>query len=237
MTRPLVGLTVGPGGSDPRYLRLRQTYPAAIELAGGLPVLVPPMHDVEALHELLARLDAIVFPGGVDVDPAEYGEAPHPTTEVNSELDRLELAVARWAVHRQVPTLGICRGQQLLNVALGGSLVQHIEGHNQGEPRDALAHPIEVAADSRLAEILGGIDVQVNTHHHQAVQRLGRGLRAVAWAPDGTVEALESTEQPWLLAVQFHPEDLVDFHVPSQRLFGALIAAAAIEKVRLQATV
>ncbi len=232
--RPLIGLTVGPGGQQPGYLRLRDTYPRAVEQAGGVPVLIPPMQSVEALQQLLASLDAVVFPGGLDVDPAEYGEESHPLTEVNPELDRLELAVAKWVARTRVPTLGICRGQQLLNVALGGSLVQHIEGHQQGEPRDALAHSIRVAADSRLAEILGATEVQVNTHHHQAVRQLGSRLRAVAWAPDGTIEGMESTDGDWLLAVQFHPEDLVGFHSPSQRLFEAFVKAA---NVRLEATV
>ena len=237
MSHPLVGITVGPGEAEPGYLHLRGTYPRAIERAGGLPVLVPPLQDSVALAELLGRLDAIVFPGGADVDPAEYGETPHSMIRVNSVLDRLELAVARWAAQQRVPTLGICRGQQVLNVALGGSLVQHIEGHRQGEqgkPRDALTHGLSVAADSRLATILGSTEMQVNTHHHQAVQRLAPGLRAVAWAPDGTIEGLESTSHPWLITVQFHPEDLVGFHSPSQRLFSALVTAA---NVRLQPTV
>ncbi len=234
MRRPLVGLTIAPGLEEPGYLRLRETYPHAIEAAGGLPVLVPRMNDPEALAELLERLDAIVFPGGVDVDPAAYGEAPHPLTEVNVELDQLELAVARWAATRAVPTLGICRGQQLLNVALGGSLVQHIEGHQQEGMRSALAHSIELEAGSRLANILGTKEVMVNTHHHQAVRGLGSGLRAVAWAPDGTIEAVESTDHPWLLSVQFHPEDLIDTHEPSRRLFAAFVQAAS---VRLHAIV
>jgi putative glutamine amidotransferase len=223
--RPLIGLTIGPHMDDPAYLRLRGTYPSAIEAAGGLPVLVPPLDDSAALVDLLQRLDAVVLPGGLDVDPAEYGEAPHPLTEVNRRLDDLELVVARWAARSQVPTLGICRGQQLLNVALGGSLVQHIEGHQQHGARSDLAHAIRVAADSRLAAIMG-TSVQVNTHHHQAVGRLAPGLKAVAWADDGTVEGLESEQHPWLLAVQFHPEDLVGFHQQSQRLFGALVEAA-----------
>jgi gamma-glutamyl-gamma-aminobutyrate hydrolase PuuD len=231
MRRPLVGLTVGP---EDGYLRLRTTYPRAIEAAGGLPVLVPPMEDTDALADLLERLDALVFPGGLDVDPAEYGEEPHPATEINPELDQLELAVAHWAVARDIPTLGICRGQQLLNVALGGTLVQHIDGHRQHEPRAALAHGMNVEPGSRLAEILGSTDVHVNTHHHQAVHRLGRGLRAVAWAPDGTIEAVESSEHPWLLAVQFHPEDLVETHEPSRRLFDRFVGAA---NVRLRAPV
>ena len=225
MSRPLIGLTIGPSQTEPSYLRLRGTYAHAVESAGGLPVLVPPLDDPAALVQLLERLDAIVLPGGLDVDPAEYGEQPHPLTEVNRRLDDLELTVARWAAGSQVPTLGICRGQQLINVALGGSLIQHIEGHQQGEPRSALAHSIRVAADSRLAQIVG-TDVEVNTHHHQAVARVAPGLKAVAWAADGTVEGLESVQHPWLLAVQFHPEDLVGFHAQSQRLFGALVEAA-----------
>jgi putative glutamine amidotransferase len=228
MTRPLVGLTIGPEhpATEPSYLRLRTTYTRAVEAAGGLPVLIPPLEDSAALYELLERLDAIVFPGGLDVDPAEYGELPHPRTEVNAALDRLEFAVARWAARSQVPTLAICRGQQLVNVALGGSLIQHIEDHSQPGARSNLHHSIDVAGGSRLADILGATRVEVNSHHHQAVARLGNGLTAVAWAPDGTIEGLESDSHPWLMAVQFHPEDLVGFHAPSQRLFGALVEAA-----------
>jgi putative glutamine amidotransferase len=137
-------------------------------------------------------------------------------------------------VRSEVPTLGICRGEQLLNVALGGSLVQHIEGHTQGEPRDALTHGLRLEPTSRLAHALGTTDTHINSHHHQALARLGRGLRAVAWAPDGTVEGVESTEHPWLLAVQFHPEDLVSKHEPSRRIFQAFVEATS---VRLHATV
>jgi gamma-glutamyl-gamma-aminobutyrate hydrolase PuuD len=228
MSRPLVGLTIGPEHppTEPSYLRLRTTYARAVEAAGGLPVLIPPLEDSTALYELLGRLDALVFPGGLDVDPAEYGEQRQPRTEVNPALDHLELAVARWAANSRVPTLGICRGQQLVNVALGGSLIQHIEAHTQPGRRSDLHHPIDVARDSRLAGILGETRLEVNSHHHQAVQRLGDGLIAVAWAPDGTIEGLESRSHPWFVAVQFHPEDLVGFHAPSQRLFGALVEAA-----------
>jgi len=225
MSRPLIGLTIGPHAEDPAYLRLRSTYARAVEAAGGLPVLIPPIDDADALHELLGRLDGLVLPGGLDVDPAEYGEQPHPLTEVNPELDQHELAVARWATQSRLPTLGICRGQQLVNVALGGSLIQHIDGHQQPGARSDLAHTITVAPDSHLASILGQTDLMVNTHHHQAVQRVAPGLRAVAWAPDGTIEALESPDQ-WLITVQYHPEDLVAGHEQSRRLFGLFVEAA-----------
>jgi putative glutamine amidotransferase len=223
--RPLIGLTIGPEKEGSLYLRLRSTYTRAVEQAGGVPVLIPPLGD-ESLRVLLGSLDGIVLPGGADVDPSYYGEPRDPRTDVIVGLDELELAVSRWAVGSSVPTLGICRGQQVLNVACGGKLIQHIEEHRQGEPRDALRHSLDVLPSSRLAAILG-TRLEVNTHHHQAVSAdaIGQGLHPVAWSPDGIVEGLESDTHPWLLAVQFHPEDLVGFHAPSQRLFESFIAA------------
>jgi putative glutamine amidotransferase len=225
VSRPLIGITMGPGKPGSPYLQLRATYSRAIETAGGLPVLLPPLQP-ETVSGVLERLDGIVFPGGADVDPAEYGEAPHPKTETNPELDRLELAVARWALRSDVPTLGICRGQQLLNVALGGSLIQHLDDHRQPGDRTSLTQALTLSPGSRLADVFGATHIEVNTMHHQAVNALGRGLRAVAWATsDGTIEALESDEHPWLVMVQFHPEELVAFHEPSRRLFEAFVDA------------
>ena len=231
---PIIGITVGfDAPSQPEYLQLRHTYPDAVSGAGAVPVLVPPM-PAEGLDRLLPLLDGILLPGGLDVEPAQYGELAHPTTRADGVLDELELRVAAWAIEWAVPMLGICRGQQLLNVALGGSLVQDLpcEGlaHPQAArlgPRGGLAHPVEVDPGSRLAEIFGTLSIEVNSRHHQAVRRLGGGLRAVAWAPDGVIEAVESLEHPWLLAVQFHPEDLVGFHDPSRRLLEAFVAACS----------
>jgi len=227
--RPLIGLTATPSrasdGLD--YARLRMTYVQAVELAGGLPVIIPPLDDAASLEALLERLDGLLLPGGADVDPAAYGEAPNGSQAPNPGLDRLELEATRWAIGHDLPTLGICRGQQVINVALGGSLVQHMDGHAPEGPRGLLAHGFRVAPESRLASVLGATEAQVNSHHHQAVKALGDGLVAVAWAPDGTIEGLESHRHPWLLAVQFHPEDLVsDGHAASQRLFEAFIEAA-----------
>jgi putative glutamine amidotransferase len=226
--RPLIGITIGPEAalrSDGfTYLTLRSTYVRAVELAGGAPVLIPPCNP-DALQSLLERLDGIVFPGGPDVDPSEYGEAPHAKIDVNLGLDAIELPAARWAVQAEVPVLGICRGQQLLNVALGGSLVQHIDNHRQKTPRQDVSHILRLDADSRLARLLGCDTLEVNSFHHQAVDRLGAGLQAVAWSPDGVVEGLESTEHPWLVCVQYHPEDLIDAHAPSQRLLEGFLAA------------
>lgn len=233
--RPVIGIPVGRDlPHSPEYLRIRQTYPRAVAAAGGIPLLVPPMPDAEATGQILDVLDGVLFPGGLDVQPAAYGEAPHPTTLIDEVLDALELRLAERAVAREVPTLGLCRGQQLLNVALGGSLIQDLpsEGlrHPQSPhhgPRSELVHRIEVAPDSRLAEVFGSESLAVNSYHHQAVRRLGRGLRPVAWSSDGVIEGVESADHPWLLAVQFHPEDLVTFHEPSRRLFEAFVQACA----------
>jgi putative glutamine amidotransferase len=227
-TRPLIGITIGPGARPAAdglsYLRLRATYVHAVELAGGAPVLIP-TGEPEALAVICERLDGIVFPGGADVDPRVYGEAAQPKTEVNLGLDAVELATARWAVNADVPVLGICRGQQLLNVVLGGTLVQHVEGHAQHVPRQVPSHPLRVQPGSRLAAALGTNELEVNSFHHQVVAHIGDGLKAVAWSPDGTVEGLESTDHPWLLCVQYHPEDLIDMHLPSQRLLQAFVSA------------
>jgi putative glutamine amidotransferase len=224
LNAPLIGITVGPRDEGSPYLQTRSSYTRAIELAGGLPVLIPPVGP-DALDALLERLDGIVFPGGADVDPAEYGEVRHAKTEVVSELDQLELAVARWAIHSDVPTLGICRGQQVLNVAMGGSLIQHLEDHRQPGDRTALTQKMTVTPGSRLADVFGSTQIVANTMHHQAVKEVARGLEAVAWSDDGTIEGMESHDHPWLLMVQFHPEELVGFHEPSQRLFSAFVEA------------
>jgi putative glutamine amidotransferase len=227
--RPLIGLTIGATRASDLldYARLRMTYVQAVEAAGGLPILVPPLADASALGAVLERLDGLLLPGGADVDPAEYGEPVNGSEPANTELDRLELDAARWAVEHDLPTLGICRGQQVINVALGGSLIQHMDGHASEGPREQLHHGFRVAPESRLAGILGSTQLRVNSHHHQAVKRLGAGLVAVAWAEDGTVEAVEAPELRWLVAVQFHPEDLVPTHAASQRLFSDFVDTAS----------
>jgi putative glutamine amidotransferase len=226
-SRPLIGITIGPREVGSPYLQQRVTYPLAVEALGGLPVFVPPL-GVDTLGSILERLDGIMFPGGADVDPSFYEEAREPLTDVVPELDTLELEVARWSLQSDIPILGICRGQQLLNVAAGGSLVQHLDQHRQADARSTLTRPVNIEPGSRTADLLGATRVGVNHMHHQAVKRVGVGLRAIAWADDGTIEALESSGERWLFAVQFHPEELVDFHEPSRRLFAAFVQACQV---------
>lgn len=234
--RPVIGITVGRHlPASPDYVRLRRTYTRAIVDAGGVPILLPPVDDLSAIGVMVELVDGLLFPGGLDVEPARYTDAPrHPTVVADEALDALETRVAELAVERRIPILGICRGQQLVNVALGGTLVQDIPeelgvAHPQSGPtRDTLVHNVTLEPTSRLAEILGATELPVNSHHHQAVASLGRGLRAVGRSSnDDVVEAIESADHPWLLCVQFHPEDLVPGHAPSRRLFAAFVRACA----------
>ena len=234
---PLIGITCSAlpaQGNYPAGFRQHAGYVRSIAQAGGLPVLVPLLDDPVQLRALYDRLDGVLLPGGGDVDPLCYGEPLRPDHDVEGvdpRRDRVELALARWALADERPLLGVCRGQQLLNVAAGGTLYQDIERqvpsaltHDSWAWHD-LAHALAVEPDSRLAHILGATTLQVNTLHHQAVARVACGLRAVAHAPDGVIEALEHEAHPFALAVQFHPEELTPDHTPSARLFAAFVAA------------
>jgi putative glutamine amidotransferase len=233
--RPLIGITVG-RHTDSRgrvYDQLPESYAIAIAAAGGAPVLIPPIPDTAALDRVFGSLDGMLFPGGGDVHPRYYGAELAGSISPDEQLDEAEIKLAGWIVECEVPTLGICRGQQLLNIALGGTLHQDLPGEGFPHPqsdaaiRDDFAHPIAVEEGTRLAAIFGETVFRVNSFHHQAIRQLAPSLKAVGWAPDGIIEAVESTDHPWLLAVQFHPENLVPAHAPSRRLFEAFVAACA----------
>lgn len=197
-----------------------ETYIRAIEQVGGGPLLLPLVQSERALRAAFGRLDGLLLAGGVDVDPARYGEEPHPQLgAVNREQDRVEFLLIEWARAAQMPIFAICRGFQVLNVAYGGTLYQDIQAqldseHNHAESfeqqqRDLQTHRLKLLADSRLGGYLGADEIPINTLHHQAIKGLGGGLRAVGWADDGIIEAVESPEEPWVVGVQCHPEELV----------------------------
>jgi gamma-glutamyl-gamma-aminobutyrate hydrolase PuuD len=198
-------------------------YVRSVERAGGRPLLVPPSDD--AVEETLAALDGIVFSGGADLDPETYGQEAHPETYgVMPERDRAELALLEAALARDMPLLAICRGSQLLNVARGGDLVQHlpeIVGHDQHKQVAGRFADHEVRAEGRLSDLIGKALVPVKSHHHQGFGRLGEGLQPVAWAEDGTVEALEDPARTFALGVLWHPEAAED-----TALFEELVAEA-----------
>jgi putative glutamine amidotransferase len=234
--RPLIGVTTSelrPSGAstlrrqgEPAHaeMALGMTYARAIERAGGMPVVLPPViEDVEAL---LDRLDGVCLSGGPDLDPAAYG-APERHAELGPtepSLDAFELALAAAAVAHRVPLLGVCRGAQALNVARGGTLHQHVDGHRQAEPGIVRTETVEVGPGTRLARLVGAGALEVNTFHHQAVDVLGAGLRISARAQDGTVEAIEA-DGGFALGVQWHAETLAEDPV-QLALFEALVQAA-----------
>jgi putative glutamine amidotransferase len=209
-------------------------YVRAIEEAGSIPLLIPPIAEDDALTAIAARLDGLLLSGGGDLDPTLYGEQRLPQCgPAEAERDLTELGLARRALAGKMPILGICRGHQLLNVALGGNLHQDIPTalpkalrHDQFTgPRDFRAHTIRINASSRLAEILATRTYAVNSLHHQALNRLGNGVRVLARAEDGIVEAIEVRGHPFALGVQFHPEELAPADEPSRRLFAAFVRA------------
>ena len=212
-------------GEPPQHeMALGLTYMRAVELAGGVPVVLPPLED--GIATLLERLDGVCLSGGPDLDPAAYGARAHELLgPTEPALDRFELELARAANAAGMPVLGVCRGAQTLNVARGGTLHQHVEGHRQTELATRSVHAVRIAARSLAARVLGARSADVNSFHHQAVDRLGDGLVATAWAPDGTVEAIEDPRHPFLLGVQWHAETLVADD-GQLALFSALVDAA-----------
>lgn len=239
---PLIGISVSALSSpalEALYLAVRPTYSHAVEIAGGAPVLIPLQVGQAGLRRIYERLDAIVLSGGGDIDPARYGApttSPH-TSQVDPQRDEVEIQLARWAVEDDKPLLAICRGMQVLNVALGGTLIQHIPDEVAGalphqtrsdEAFGHLAHEVTVTPDSKLyaALNLNGSHLSVNSLHHQAVAKIGRGLRIVARAGDGIVEGVEVPDRRFIIGVQWHPEALVNRHPPMRHLFEALVAAA-----------
>jgi putative glutamine amidotransferase len=242
--KPLIGVTTSElrsssAGTLRRHgepphpeMALGMTYLRAIEEAGGLPVVLPPLGDAEAF---LDRLDGVCLSGGPDLDPDAYG-APERHAELGPTepgLDAFELALARAADARGLPLLGVCRGAQALNVARGGTLHQHLPGHRQIEPATATTHTVHVEPNTQLERVMGSGVLRVNSFHHQAVDRLGRGLTAVAAAADGTIEAIEGGGPRFVLGVQWHAEGLVG-HPRHRALFEALVAAAAAGPVSLK---
>jgi putative glutamine amidotransferase len=228
-SRPVIGLT---GYAEParftvwdtQAIVLHRVYVDCVLRAGGIPVVLPPVGDVGT--ELVERLDGIILTGGADVEASRYGAHPHETTFTRPERDTFEFALLDRAIAAGTPVLAICRGLQLLNVARGGTLTQHLPdtlggtGH-QPNPGCFGTTTITLAPETALGALLG-TEVNGRCHHHQAIDRLGSGLVAAGWAADGTVEAIELASAPFALGVQWHPEQDSD----DLRLFNALVDAA-----------
>jgi putative glutamine amidotransferase len=244
--RPLIGITTSevrvkdsfeptPQGDPPRKdLALGFRYFEAVERAGGTPVVLPPLGR-GSVDPLLAHLAGLCLAGGPDIDPSTYGGEPHPELgPTEPEVDRFELAVIRAARARRIPVLAICRGAQILNVAYGGTLYMHLPDDAGGEvvhrsEADAgleVAHDVRLEPGSILSEVLGTKHLEVNSYHHQAVRRLGTGLRAVAHSEDGVIEGIEARGLEFVVGVQWHAECMEGG--PHDALFDAFVAASAL---------
>ena len=241
--RPLIGVPMGRERSQrffglPMYI-MNQTYVRELEKRGALPVLIPLNMSEATLRGTFERLDGLFLPGGEDIDPSNYGEERHDQLgPVDKERDRTELSLTRWAIEWGMPVLGVCRGVQVINVACGGALYQDL--HSQAAELDKhdfyppkferfrVSHDVRIEPDSRLAQALGHVH-EINSMHHQGIKRLGYGLRVVATAPDGLPEALECPALPFVLGVQWHPEELAKTDPHSADLFTRFVWASSSE--------
>ncbi|MGZ8780946.1 MAG: gamma-glutamyl-gamma-aminobutyrate hydrolase family protein [Thermoanaerobaculia bacterium] len=227
MIKPIIG--IGSDIQSPEGKREKVftylTYVESVRRAGGIPVLIPP--QAENADELMRELDGFLLAGGHDCDPAIYGEERHPTIEpMDARRQANDLALAEAARKHGVPTLGICLGVQVMNIAAGGTLIQdidtqhHTEIRHASEPEDRVRHDVIVEKGTQLASILPAVELNVNSSHHQAIRKVGQGLRVTALAPDGIVEGIEDPRHPFYLGVQWHPEDM-----PGEESASALFAA------------
>jgi putative glutamine amidotransferase len=230
--RPLIGVTTY-GRNDENRFHLPADYVDAVRRGGGMPVLLPPGEPYPEGHSL--HVDGLVFTGGGDIDPALYGGRDHPSIYgVDHERDRSEQALWRQALAAQIPTLAICRGMQMLNVILGGTLIEHLPDAageavlHRAPPREPIPHRVSVSAGSRLAQMLGQLEIEPPSWHHQALREVAAPLKIVARAADGTVEAVELGGHPWLIGLQWHPEITAAHDRVQQRLFDALAQAASL---------
>lgn len=238
--RPVIGLTtyrkVAAQASPIPLMALMPTYIEAVTAAGGIPVLIPLGLDEDALRALLSRLDGLILTGGGDI-AGEYYRSEHNDFifDVDTDRDRVELFLAREAVSQNKPLLAICRGHQMLNVALGGTLYEDILEWMPGAikhdffgefPRNHQAHPVAIEPGSKLAAALGRREASVNSLHHQGIRDLAPGLKAAAHAPDGLIESVEAEGHPFALGVQWHPENLIHDEPDMLSLFRGLVAAA-----------
>ena len=212
-------------------------YVAAVEDAGGIPIVIPVLKNLEILEDILGRIEGLILTGGDDITPMFYKEEPiEKISECVNEIDRLEMKAVEVAKERGLPALGICRGIQMFAVAFGGTLYQDIFsqlegclGHVQKSDKSVLTHQVKIESPSKLFNILGSEYISVNSHHHQAIKTLPEDFKGVAYAKDGIVEAIEHVSHPFLIGVQWHPEGTWQYDLPSRSLFAALVDAAGIQ--------
>ena len=245
MPRPVIGIATqtlpAVVGERPACWIMGYRYIEALRMAGAVPWIIPQLpHDPETMRAIFERLDGVFLTGGVDVDPSRYNEPRHPLCgTTDHDRDAIEIMLLEYALETHIPVLAVCRGIQILNVACGGTLYQDVTAqvpaamkHDyfptpENPSRNYLAHDISVKPGTRLGDILGETIVPVNSMHHQAIKDLATGLRPSAFAPDGIIEAVEGTNGQYLIAVQWHPEELAETQPGMKRLFTTFVEASA----------
>lgn len=235
-SRPVIGIPTAqaqPTQAGYVYQKVGAPYIHALEAAGAIPILLPVCQDDAAIERLLSLVDGILLQGGGDILPSLYGQEQRPEVDQPSEeTDRFELEICRRCIEMDKPLLAICRGIQVLNVALGGTLVQDIPTqlstpilHRQKQSRQTASHTIHVEPGTHLAEVLGETDLAVNSFHHQALDRLGANLKVSARSEDNLIEGVELPGKDFIVGVQFHPEETTQTVLPTANLFTALVEA------------
>lgn len=227
---PIIGITTHSRNDAGEYI-LPGTYVDAVQAVGGTPILLPPCANPE---RLLSAIDGLIFSGGGDIHPALYHGEMHSTIYgTDDDRDQFEFQLAKRAIASSIPVLGICRGLQILTVASGGQLIPHMPDvygdsvvHRLDHPRRPIEHDVSIKSETQLNEILGVETMPIVSWHHQAAQSVPTGWRLAAQASDGSIEALEHEQHPWMLALQWHPE-LSATHPAHQRLFQAFVAASS----------
>jgi putative glutamine amidotransferase len=239
--RPLIGIPCHAGfreGSGRPIYCNNRVYVHAIEYAGGVPILIPVINDLSMFDTLLPRLDGILLPGGLDIAPSRYGEEPHPMLgDLTLQLDEMELTLTSRALEEDIPIIGICRGIQLLNVALGGTLYQDLPSQhpsnvrhmNLNLPRSQPVHKVYIEPGSHMEKVLGTSEFMANSLHHQAVKDPGKGVRVSGRAEDGVAELLEAPDYRFVMAMQCHPEEIYLQEPICARFFAAFVKACTTD--------
>jgi len=242
MVKPIILVPIPVQDPERRRYTLGKNYVRSLIECSAAPILLPTAVDQETLRAMYTQASGVLITGGGDVAPALFGEERHPATDdIDLERDHVEIALARWALADDKPAYAICRGVQVMNVALGGTLVQDIpsewrplsgqvlehRGSKVGAARDQVLHTVCIEPDTHIAQVFGAGDVSVNSFHHQALKQVGEGLRVTSRAPDGIIESVEASDKRWYVGVQWHPEEMTASRTDMRALFQAFVDASA----------
>lgn len=240
MSKPIILIPTPVQDPEMRRFAMGKNYIRSLVECGAVPVMLPTSLDLQAVREMYERSDGVLLAGGSDIDPAYFGEEKHPETYgIDAERDRVEVALTQWAMQDDTPAFSICRGIQVANVALGGTLIQDIpsqwksaialehRGHKIGAARDQILHNVCVEPNCKLAAIIGAGDVATNSFHHQAVGRVADGLVITSRAPDGIIESVEAPDKRWFIGVQWHPEEMTEGRPDMMALFQNFVDASS----------